>query len=209
MTVNPMLDRKRHWENVYGKKAEHEVSWFQAEPATSLALMARCGVEKNAAVIDVGGGESRLVDRLLDGGYTDVTVLDLSARALDVTRERLGPRANGVQWIVADITAWTPPRRYRLWHDRAVLHFLADAGDRRAYVRALLAALEPGGWAIVASFALDGPERCSGLPVVRYSPETLAAELGGELRLVESVREEHRTPGGAIQRFQFSRFQRV
>jgi SAM-dependent methyltransferase len=203
------VERKQHWEGVYSAKAEDEVSWFQAEPAQSLQFIRQCGAGRDAAIVDIGGGESRLVDRLLDAGYSDVSVLDLSARALEETRKRLGPRAAAVQWIAADITNWTPPRRYRLWHDRAVLHFLTGAEDRRAYARALLAAVEPGGCVVISTFALDGPERCSGLPVVRYSPETLAAELGAELRLVESAREEHRTPGGAIQRFQFSRLQRV
>jgi 2-polyprenyl-3-methyl-5-hydroxy-6-metoxy-1,4-benzoquinol methylase len=202
-------ERKHHWENVYVTKAEDEVSWFQAEPATSVEFIRHCGAGKNAAIIDVGGGESRLVDRLLDAGYADVTVLDLSAHALAVAKERLGERAASITWIVADITAWTPPRRYRLWHDRAVLHFLTDPEDRRAYLRTLLRAVEPGGCVVISTFALEGPERCSGLPVVRFSAETLAAELGPRLRLVETVSEDHRTPRGISQRFQFSRFTRL
>ncbi len=201
-------DSKRHWEDVYSKKAENEVSWFQEEPATSIEFIGHCGASKDAAIIDIGGGESRLVDRLLDAKYSDVTVLDVSGHALEHTKARLGARAGAVQWIVADITDWTPPRRYRLWHDRAVLHFLTGPEDRAAYVRALLAAVVPGGCVVISTFALDGPEKCSGLPVVRYSAESLAAELGPELKLIETMNDDHKTPWGAVQRFQFSRFQR-
>ena len=201
-------DRRKHWKKVYAGKSEDEVSWFQERPDTSLGLIARSGVGRDAPVIDIGGGASRLADRLFEAGYTDLTVLDLAEPALARSRARLGEKARAVHWIVADITAWKPARRWRLWHDRAMLHFLTEAKDRAAYRKVLLEALEPGGTAIMATFALDGPERCSGLPVVRYSGVTLAAELGGEFRLLETVSEEHRTPGGAIQRFQFSRLQR-
>jgi len=203
------IDRKQHWETVYAKKAENEVSWFQQEPAVSIEFIRHCGADKDAAIIDIGGGESRLVDRLLDAGYSNVTVLDLSAHAIEHTRARLKERAAAVNWIVADITAWTPPRRYRLWHDRAVLHFLTEPQERKAYIRVLAEAVEPGGCVVISTFALDGPERCSGLPVMRYSGKTLAAELGREFRLIETVSEDHRTPGGAVQRFQFSRLQRI
>jgi hypothetical protein len=203
------VDSKRHWEGVYAKKAEDEVSWFQAEPATSIEFIRHCGGGKDAPLIDIGGGESRLVDRLLDAGYSDVTVLDVSAHALDHTQRRLGARAGSAHWIVADITKWVPGRKYRLWHDRAVLHFLTDPEDRAAYRTALLAGVLPGGCVVISTFALDGPERCSGLPVVRYSAETLAAELGPQLRLVETLREDHTTPAGIMQRFQYSRFTRL
>jgi hypothetical protein len=203
------VDPKAHWEGVYGKKAENEVSWFQKEPATSIEFIRHCGGGPDVAIIDIGGGESRLVDRLLDAGYRDVTVLDVSEHALEHTKVRLGARAASVQWIVADITKWTPARKYRLWHDRAVLHFLTEPDEREAYRRALLSAIVPGGCVVISSFAIDGPEKCSGLPVVRYSAETLAAELGPELRLVEQTLDDHRTPGGAVQRFQFSRFTRL
>jgi 2-polyprenyl-3-methyl-5-hydroxy-6-metoxy-1,4-benzoquinol methylase len=203
------VEPKRHWDDVYGTKAENELSWFQEEPATSIEFIAHCGGGPNVPIIDIGGGESRLVDRLLDAGYRDVTVLDVSENALHHARERLGERGQAVQWIVADITRWTPPRRYRLWHDRAVLHFLTEAEQRAAYRRALLDAVEPQGCVVISTFALDGPEKCSGLPVVRYSPETLALELGPELQLVETRSEGHETPWGAVQLFQFSRFKRL
>ncbi|MEX0589624.1 MAG: class I SAM-dependent methyltransferase [Xanthobacteraceae bacterium] len=203
------VDPKQHWEGVYGKKAEDEVSWFQTEPATSIEFIRHCGGGKDAPIIDIGGGESRLVDRLVDSGYLDVTVLDISGHALEHTQRRLGTRAGSVQWITADITKWTPSRQYRLWHDRAVLHFLTEPEDRVAYKQALLTAVAPAGCVVISTFALDGPERCSGLPVVRYSAETLAAELGSELRLVETLQDDHKTPWGAVQRFQFSRFTRL
>ena len=200
---------KQHWENVYAEKAENEVSWFQAEPVTSLEFIRRCGGEMDASIIDIGGGESRLVDRLLDDGYSDVTILDLSENAIAATQKRLGSRAKRARWIVADITDWRPSRKYRLWHDRAVLHFLTEPLDRKAYVSSLLAATDPGSCIVISTFALDGPEKCSGLPVVRYSAETLADELGPGVRLVETQRDDHATPWGGIQRFQFSRFTRL
>jgi 2-polyprenyl-3-methyl-5-hydroxy-6-metoxy-1,4-benzoquinol methylase len=203
------LERKQHWENVYAKKAENELSWFQAAPATSLEFIRRCSGGPDAPIIDIGGGESRLVDYLLDAGYSDVTVLDLSEHAIAATQKRLGSRAPSVRWVVGDVTTWVAERKYRLWHDRAVLHFLTEPADRQAYLKTLLAAVEPGGCIVISTFALDGPERCSGLPVVRYSAETLAAELGSQVRLVDTVREDHATPWGAIQRFQFSRFTRL
>lgn len=202
-------DRKQHWDGVYANKAENEVSWFQQEPATSVDFIRHCGGDLTVPIIDVGGGESRLVDRLLEAGYSDLTVLDISEEALAHSRERLGEVGKRVDWIVASITKWKPERQYRLWHDRAVMHFLNDAADRTAYVRALQAAIAKGGCVVISTFALDGPERCSGLPVTRYSAETLAAELGQQFRLVETVNDDHQTPWGAVQRFQYSRFTRL
>jgi 2-polyprenyl-3-methyl-5-hydroxy-6-metoxy-1,4-benzoquinol methylase len=203
------IDQKAHWDAVYDSKAEDQVSWFEAEPTTSIEFIRHCGGGKDVPIIDIGGGESRLVDHLLEAGYRDVTVLDLSERALEVTRERLGVRAADVNWIAADITEWSPARKYRLWHDRAVLHFLTEPEQREAYRRALLAAVAQGGCVVISTFALDGPAQCSGLSVVRYSAESLAAELGPDLRLVETVRDDHKTPWGTVQHFQYSRFTRV
>jgi hypothetical protein len=202
------MDRKQHWEAVYREKAEDTVSWFQVHPGISLELI-RAHCDKSAALIDVGGGASRLVDHLLAAGYTDLTVLDISETALERSGVRLGKSALTVQWQVADIIQWRPGRRWHLWHDRAVFHFLTDADERATYRRNLMQALEPGGHALVASFALDGPERCSGLPVQRYSPESLAEELGEGLRLRESREETHLTPTGRLQRFQYSVFERT
>lgn len=203
------MDRKQHWDSVYTTKAATEVSWFQDNPALSLDLIGENSASQSAPLIDIGGGASRLVDALLVRGYSDVTVLDIAEPALAAAKARLSDQAQKVNWIVADITRWQPARPYALWHDRAVFHFLTDAADRAAYRRALIAGTTIGSQIIIASFAPDGPERCSGLPVMRYAPETLQTELGGDFALQDARREEHRTPGGNIQRFQYSRFRRI
>jgi len=202
-------DGKAHWDQVYATRRPEEVSWYQAHPGTSLDLIARCGKGAAARIVDVGGGASRLVDALLDGGHERLAVLDLSAVALERARARLGERSLRVSWVVGDVTAWAPPEPIDVWHDRAVFHFLVEAEARRRYVAVMLAALPPGAQAIMGTFASDGPERCSGLPVMRWEPTTLAAELGPGFRLVEDLHEEHVTPGGKVQRFQFSRFVRT
>lgn len=200
------MERKQHWDEVSAQKAEEAVSWFQSRPGISLDIIAAAGLQKSDAIIDVGGGASRLVDGLLVDGFTDVTALDIAAAALQKSRARLEKDADKVHWIVADIVGWLPARRYRLWHDRAVFHFLTEPADRLAYRRALEAGLAPDGTAIIASFAPDGPERCSGLPVQRYSADTLAAELGSRFRLLERRAEAHTTPAGKLQHFQYSIF---
>ncbi len=202
------MTEREHWQKIYEEKAEDEVSWFQGRPAISLDLLARTGVGPAARIVDVGGGASRLVDALLERGHEAVTVLDVAPAALARAQARLGERASRVTWVPADVRTWRPAVPFDVWHDRAVFHFMVRAEDREAYRATLSLALRRGGHAIVATFASDGPERCSGLPVARWEPETLARELGPELRLVEAVREEHVTPAGKIQRFQFSRFVR-
>lgn len=201
-------DRQAHWQNVYATKAEKEVSWFQENPAPSLDLIAATGIKSDAAIIDVGGGASRLVDSLLEQGFSRVTVLDLSANALGGAKTRLGWRADGIDWIAADVTTWEPLGTYDLWHDRAAFHFLTEAADRDAYVVRLKKAVRAGGHVVIATFAPDGPEKCSGLPIVRYDPEAVASALGPGFDLIDSRRHDHITPGGATQRFQFSRFLR-
>lgn len=198
------MDRKQHWEEVYRQKPEDTVSWFQVHPDLSLELIREAGAAQVDPIIDVGGGASRLVDHLLQAGFTDLTVLDISEAALERAGARLGPSALKVQWLAVDITRWKPARLYRLWHDRAVFHFLTEAADRAAYLANLRAALKPGGHAVMASFAPGGPERCSGLPVQRYSPESLSEELGPAFRLRQSRAESHLTPGGRVQQFQYS-----
>jgi trans-aconitate methyltransferase len=202
------LSRGAHWENVYRTKSEREVSWFQETPSTSLELIRSVAASRQSAIIDIGGGASRLVDALIDEGYGAVTVLDLSESALAAARARLGQTAAGVTWIVADVVRWKPLRRYDVWHDRAAFHFLTDVGDRTAYVQGLREALHPGGHAIIATFAPDGPERCSGLPVVRYDAASLGTVLGSAFSLVETRRHDHHTPMGSTQLFQFSVFRR-
>lgn len=200
-------DLKQHWEDVYRQKAEDTVSWFQSAPEMSLAFIHESGLGKHEAFIDVGGGASRLVDHLLAEGYTDVSVLDIAEAALQKARDRLGTAAGKAHWLATDVTQWRPTKSYRLWHDRAVFHFLTDPAERAAYRRVLKSALAPGGTAVIASFAPDGPERCSGLPVQRYSPESLAAELGPAFRLRDSRAEDHLTPAGKLQHFQYSLFE--
>jgi SAM-dependent methyltransferase len=200
------INRHAHWQNVYTTKGEKEVSWFQERPAMSLELIAASGAAPGSAIVDIGGGTSRLVDALLDAGYRNLTVLDLSEAALAVARERVGPRAAAVRWVAGDVTIWQPAEQYDVWHDRATFHFLTAASDRQAYITRLKTALRIGGQAIIGTFALDGPERCSGLPVLRYDSESLGKSLGSRFRLLESRGEDHRTPWDTMQHFQFSRF---
>jgi len=201
--------RQAHWERIYTGKGEMEVSWFQETPALSMALIALIGATRRSPVIDIGGGASRLVDSLISQAYEDVTVLDLSPTALVAAKRRLGDKAKQVTWIVADVTTWEPSRFYDVWHDRATFHFLTDPAEQAAYVDRLRRALRRGGHAIIGTFAPDGPEQCSGLPVVRHNADRLRAILGEEFRLVDTRRHEHVTPSGATQRFQFSTFHRV
>lgn len=196
-------DRRDHWERVHRARQPTEVSWFQERPERSLRLIRETGARTDSPIIDVGGGASRLVDQLLAAGFGDVTVLDVSGAAIGLAQARLGESASRVTWIEADITSFEPTRRYYLWHDRAVFHFLTHDRDRRAYARALAAGLDPDGCAIVATFGPEGPERCSGLPVVRYEPNALADTLG--LALVASEVEIHRTPAGNEQQFVYCR----
>lgn len=204
-----MTDRRDHWQTVYTTKDDAAVSWFQDRPQPSLGLITRGGLPMDARIVDVGAGASRLVDALLDAGYSALTVLDIAPAALDTARARLGDRGGAVTWVAADITAWTPPAPFDVWHDRAVFHFLTEAADRAAYRATLHAGVRPGGRVVIGTFAPDGPQKCSGLPVMRYSPDALAAELGDGFRLVDSLSEAHTTPGGAVQHFQFSVLHRV
>ncbi|MEO6783685.1 MAG: class I SAM-dependent methyltransferase [Bradyrhizobium sp.] len=193
--------RQAHWDNVYTKKGENEVSWFQENPAPSLEIIAQVGAIAASAIIDIGGGASRLVDNLINKGFQDVTVLDLSEAALEAAKGRLGTRAAGVHWVVADVTVWEPLKKYDIWHDRAAFHFLTEENDRAAYVARLERGLKVGGYAIIATFALDGPERCSGLPVMRYDGASLGRTLGSVFQLVSTRRHEHATPWGSQQIF--------
>jgi 2-polyprenyl-3-methyl-5-hydroxy-6-metoxy-1,4-benzoquinol methylase len=203
------MDRQTHWQNVYRTKDEKTLSWFQERPDISLDLIHATGVGAGASIIDIGGGASRLVDVLIAVGFNAVSVLDLSEKALAASKARLGAKANQVKWIVTDITQWQPPQTYDVWHDRAALHFLTDPKDRAAYVERLMKAVRVGGHVIIGTFAPDGPERCSGLPVVRHDSATLGELLGSSFALADTRRHDHQTPSGAVQKFQFSRFQRV
>jgi ubiquinone/menaquinone biosynthesis C-methylase UbiE len=191
-----------HWNRVYETKQPTEVSWYRAHLETSLALIEQAAPDRRSAVIDVGGGESTLVDDLLAKGYSDLTVLDISATALDATRARLGAAAPGVHWLTGDVTEIIlPGARYDVWHDRAVFHFLTEATQRAAYVRQVARAVRVGGHVIIGTFALEGPTRCSGLEVMRYDAEKLHEQLGSRFELLQHLEEVHRTPAGREQQF--------
>lgn len=196
------MDNKHHWDSVYQTKAADAVSWYSPHLELSLRLIQQATPNLDASIIDVGGGESTLVDDLIALGYQHLSVLDISQAAVDAARQRLGKDAAKVDWLVADITQATlPERQYDLWHDRAVFHFLTTEEQRLAYVRQVVRAVKPGGHVIVATFGPQGPEKCSGLDVVRYDPESLHDEFGTRFRLVKSTTELHETPWGASQQF--------
>ncbi len=203
------LERQAHWQKVYQTKDEWAVSWFQERPDISLDLIHATGVDPSASIIDIGGGASRLVDALISEEFKALAVLDLSEKALATSKARLGAKGTRVQWIVADVTKWQPSHTYDVWHDRAALHFLTDPQDRAAYVERVAKAVPVGGHVIIGTFALDGPEQCSGLPVIRYDGAALGGLLGPSFELAEELRHDHQTPSGVIQKFQFSRFRRV
>ena len=196
------MDPKSHWEGIYRNKLPTQVSWYQPHARRSLDLIRRLSPPPGGAIIDVGGGASTLIDDLLDAGYHDLTVLDLSAAALAIARRRLGTRADIVRWVEADVlNASLPTAGYSVWHDRAAFHFLTAPADRTRYVAQVRQAVRVGGFVLVATFADDGPTRCSGLEVARYSPEALHAEFGTPFQLMASEREEHVTPAGVRQAF--------
>jgi 2-polyprenyl-3-methyl-5-hydroxy-6-metoxy-1,4-benzoquinol methylase len=196
------MQSKDHWDRVYSTKATDAVSWFQTHADISFDIIKATGVACDAAIIDVGGGASVLVDDLLDHGYSNLTVLDISAAALTAAQKRLGSRASRVKWIEADITrANFPAKQFDVWHDRAVFHFLTNPEDRAAYVRAVFNSVKPGGHVIVATFAENGPDQCSGLPVMRYSTDGLHAEFGESFSLLDHRTEAHHTPSGTVQQF--------
>lgn len=208
-TGSGSTDSRRHWERVYTTKGETDVSWFETVPAVSLRMLDSSGLTAETCVLDVGGGDSRLVDCLIARGLNCLAVLDVSEGALHRAQARLGEAASVPIWIAADVTADWTLKPMDIWHDRAVFHFLTVPDDRARYLAHLRSTLKCDGTAIIATFALDGPEKCSGLPVVRYSPEMLAAELGDSFRLIEWLPHIHTTPWGARQSFQYSRFSHV
>ncbi len=202
------MTRRSHWEQIYKAKLPTEVSWHQAYPSMSLKLIYATGIEKAQRFIDVGGGASVLVDRLLEAGFKKLAVLDISASAIEHAKARLGAKADNIEWYEADVTEFEPPHQFELWHDRAVFHFLTDEGDRERYVRVLKETLVPGGHLIIATFAIDGPKKCSGLDVIRYDVESLYSEIGDEFELLEVHGEAHITPRNVEQKFTYFRFGR-
>ncbi|WP_020146498.1 class I SAM-dependent methyltransferase [Thioalkalivibrio sp. ALJ15] len=203
------MSNKQHWEQVYQTRDTEAVGWYESEARTSRALIREVAPSAEAAIVDIGGGASVLVDELLTEGYHNLTVLDLSAAALRKARERIGERASAVTWLEADVLEIAFPQDiFDVWHDRAVFHFLTGADQRAAYVRQVQHALRPGGHVVIGAFALDGPKQCSGLPVQRHSPETLQDVFGSEFALVQSRREVHVTPGGTEQPYTWCVFRR-
>ncbi len=196
------MDVQSHWEHIYQTKKPSQVSWYRAHLEKSLELIVLAAGSRDASIIDVGGGESTLVDDLLDRGYRRFSVLDISQTAIDVTRKRLGDCADQVTWLAGDVTSMELPKhRYDVWHDRAVFHFLTNPADRTAYVRQVGEAVKPGGHVIVATFGPEGPLKCSGLDVVRYDAETLHDQFGAQFQLVKHLSELHQTPFGTNQQF--------
>ncbi len=196
------MQSKNHWEKVYGTKAPTDVSWFQEHARLSLKFIQDARIPLTATIVDVGGGASTLVDDLLVNGYRNITVLDISGAALAAAKARLGPRAANVNWLEANILGVALPHHaYDVWHDRAVFHFLVTPAERRAYVQTVLRAVKPDGLVIVATFAKDGPTKCSGLPVMRYSAEELHSEFGKSFTLLGQQKESHKAPSGNVQQF--------
>ena len=198
----PPMDARRHWEQVYQTKAPESVSWYSPHLQKSLGLVRSATHDPAAAIIDVGGGEATLVDDLLALGYRDLTVLDISQRAIEVAQKRLGPAADSVTWLLDDITTVSlEADRYEVWHDRAVFHFLTEPEQRQAYVGQVMRSVKAGGHVIVATFGPEGPEKCSGLETVRYDAKGLHGQFGGRFELVASDTESHQTPMGTVQQF--------
>ena len=204
-----MFDRKKHWGDVYQDKTPSELSWYQKEPTLSLELIRSTNAASNDAIIDVGAGTSVLVDYLKKEHYTNLTVLDISENAITIAKKRLGKSAKSINWIVCDITKFDVFQKFSLWHDRALFHFLTDPSDRGIYVKALINAVRPEGHLIIATFAIGGPKKCSGLEIVQYDSEKMIAELGDNFKLVEERKEVHITPANKEQKFNFFLFRRV
>ena len=202
------MDRKAHWEQTYRTKALNELGWYQAHPTLSPQLIESTGVGKSADIIDVGGGDSTLVDVLLDRGFTHVTVLDISSLALDRVKARLGDRARCVTWIEGDVTKLSATQAYDVWHDRATFHFLTDAEDRKRYIQVMKRAIRAPGHVIISTFAPDAPPTCNGLDVVRYTPQALCAEIGQRFELIEAQGQIHITPIGTEQAFIYCHLKR-
>ena len=201
------MDVRAHWDRIYSEKGSENVSWYSPHLEVSLAFIQQTGIEHSAAIIDVGGGQSTLVDDLLSRGFENVTVLDVSQTAIDANRMRLREASARVCWLIADVTSGEfEPSAYDVWHDRAVFHFLTEAGNRAAYVRQVTRAVKPGGHVIVATFGPDGPMRCSGLEVVRYDEGSLQSQFGDRFRLVNSLTTMHHTPAGTMQQFLYCHF---
>jgi 2-polyprenyl-3-methyl-5-hydroxy-6-metoxy-1,4-benzoquinol methylase len=203
-----MLEPKIHWENVYQTKSPMQVSWYQPKPTLSLELINRTNISQEQPIIDVGGGASVLVDYLYQQGFTNLAVLDIASEAIALSQKRLGNLATNIKWYVSDVKQFQPEYQFNLWHDRAVFHFLTEPSDRQIYRQVLEQALKPNGHLIIATFALDGPVKCSGLDVIQYDAEKLVMELGDNFQLIETTTEIHITPAEKEQKFIYCHFQK-
>jgi 2-polyprenyl-3-methyl-5-hydroxy-6-metoxy-1,4-benzoquinol methylase len=209
MADKKIINARKHWEQIYSTRKEAELSWFQPYPKTSVAFIESFSLPLTAAIIDIGGGDSRLVDILLDKGFWNVSVLDISSHAIERAKKRLGEKARNVHWIVSDITEFKAPAKYDLWHDRAALHFLTREDDIRQYVAVAENAIRKDGYLVVGSFSEQGPTRCSGLEIKQYSEDSLAARFQRSFRRVKCITEDHITPSQAAQNFLFCGFQKI
>lgn len=202
------MNKKAHWEKVYSTKQLNEVSWYQPNPSVSLDFIKELGIPKEASVIDIGGGDSLLVDYLLQAGYTDITVLDISEAAIERAKKRLGVKANLVTWIVSDIMEFNPVRSYEFWHDRATFHFLTTENDIQSYLLISQKAIKPGGKLLIGTFDENGPEKCSGLPVKQYSEESMSTTIRRWFEKIKCIHTDHLTPFNTIQHFLFCSFKK-
>jgi ubiquinone/menaquinone biosynthesis C-methylase UbiE len=203
------MDFQKHWSEVYQNKASDNVSWYQEKPELSLKLIEETGLSKNARIIDVGAGASTLVDHLLETGYSEISLLDISPESLDISKKRLGEKSLRLKWLVGDITNIELPKAaFELWHDRAVFHFLTEEAQQQTYLEKITQSLAPNGHLIIATFASDGPLQCSGLDVMRYDVESLERFFGNDFALLASASESHLTPWASEQKFIYCHFQR-
>lgn len=203
------FDRQKHWENIYQNKAIDEVSWYQTTPSTSLDLIKQCNLPLNAKIIDVGAGDSFLVDHLLDTGYENITVVDISAKAIERAKERLGDRAGNIKWIQADISGFHLEETYDLWHDRAAFHFLTDDQEIRSYVQSVSTGIKAGGHLILGTFSESGPLKCSGIEIKQYSAHSMTERLKGAFEKINCINVDHQTPFDTVQNFIFCIFKRI
>ena len=195
------MSRTEHWEKIYKEKSPLDVSWYQNKPSISLSIVNKLPMDKDDNIIDVGGGASTFVDYLLEEGFKNISVLDLSSNALILAKTRLGEKSQLVNWQIADVTQFSPEKTYSLWHDRAVFHFLTEKSEREKYKEVLASAIKVGGYVIIAAFAIGGPTKCSGLDIVQYDAEKIKQELGSDFTLIDEKSELHITPAGREQLF--------
>lgn len=203
------FDRKKHWENIYQTKELKEVSWFQPTPETSLSFFKEFDVPRNAKVIDIGGGDSFLVDHLLDLGYQDITVLDISSAAINRAKQRLGELADNVKWIVSDATIFQPAETYDFWHDRAAFHFLTDEQEVSSYLDTAAKSINPSGTLVIGTFSEQGPQKCSGIEIKQYSEKTMTKRLKHHFEKIKCITVDHKTPFDTVQNFVFCSFKKL